>query len=64
MISQLMKDLIEEANGLLILKRGDGFSPEDIETIIEDMTIEDMQDVVYSLKRDEVIDLIIATEGE
>lgn len=64
MISQLMKDLIEEANGLLILKRGDGFSREDIETIIEDMTIEDMQDVVYSLKRDEVVDLIIATEGE
>lgn len=59
-----MLDLIEEANGLLILKRGEGFTDEDRELIIESASIEEMEAIVNTLKREEVVDLFIATEDE
>lgn len=64
MISQLMKDLIKEANKLLILKRGDALSSKEIKIIVTEMSIEDMEHMVDNLKRDEVRDLIIATDDE
>lgn len=64
MISKLMLDLIEEANGLLILKNGEGFTEDEITHIIEGATIEEMQLLVHTLKRQEVVGLFIATENE
>lgn len=59
-----MRDLIEEANGLLILKTGDGFTKLEIDFISKVGTIEDMQKMVNSLKREEVVGLFIATDDE
>lgn len=64
MISKLMLDLIEEANGLLILKNGEGFTEDEITHIIGGATIEEMQLLVQTLKREEVVGLFIATENE
>lgn len=64
MISKLMLDLIEEANGLLILKNGEGFTEDEITHIIGGATIEEMQLLVQTLKRQEVVGLFIATENE
>lgn len=64
MISKLMLDLIEEANGLLILKNGEGFTEDEFNLIIGGATIEEMQLLVQTLKREEVVGLFIATENE
>jgi uncharacterized membrane-anchored protein YitT (DUF2179 family) len=64
MISRFMQDLIEEANGLLILKTGDGFTEEELQVLYTEMEIEHLQEIVNNLKRAEVLDLIITTGDE
>jgi len=64
MISQYVLNLIEELNGLLILNRGEGLTEIEEETLKEESTIEELEWLVSAIKRDEVIDLIIATDDK
>jgi hypothetical protein len=64
MISQYVLNLIEELNGLLILNRGEGLTEIEEVTLKEESTIEELEWLVSAIKRDEVIDLIIATDNE
>lgn len=64
MISQYVLNLIEELNGLLILNRGEALSETEENILKEESTIEELEWMVSSIKRDEVIDLIIATDNE
>lgn len=64
MISQYVLNLIEELNGLLILNRGEGLTEIEEVTLKEESTIEELEWLVSAIKRDEVIDLIIATDDK
>jgi hypothetical protein len=64
MILPYVLNLIEELNGLLILNRGEGLSEEEETTLKEESTVEEIEWMVASIKRDEVIDLIIATDDK
>lgn len=64
MISQYVLNLIEELNGLLILNRGEGLTEIEEITLKEESTIEELEWLVSAIKRDEVIDLIIATDDK
>lgn len=64
MISQYVLNLIDELNGLLILNRGEGLSEKEESTLKEESTVEEIEWMVASIKRDEVIDLIIATDDK
>lgn len=64
MISQYVLNLIEELNGLLILNRGEGLTQIEEATLKEESTIEELEWLVETIKRDEVIGLIIATDNE
>lgn len=57
-----ISDLVEEINGLLILKAGRTLTLDECE-ILEQHTAEDLLDTIFTLKTYERVDLLIAEEA-
>lgn len=61
-LNSFISDLVEEINGLLILKAGRTLTLDECE-ILEQHTAEDLLDTIFTLKTYERVDLLIAEEA-
>lgn len=61
-LNKFISELVEEINGLLILKAGRTLTLEECE-ILEQHTAEDLLETIFTLKTYERVDLLIAEEA-